>query len=340
MDGERDCAIRLGVSRCLLGENVRYDGGHKLDRFLVNTLGNYVEWVPVCPEVEIGLPVPRESLRLVGDRDAPRLVALQSGRDHTERMQSWAGERLEGLARIGLHGFVFKKDSPSSGLFRVKVFDENGVPSRAGTGIFPRELMRRFPLLPLEEEGRLHDMHLRENFIDRIFAYYRWTRLLENEPTPGGLVKFHTAHKLTLMAHSPARYRDLGRLVAQAGSLPWQELVEAYGRSLMEALRVMTTPGKHTNVLQHLMGFLKNNLSSEDKQELLGLIEDYREELVPLVVPVTLLRHHLSRHEVPEWVHQQVYLYPYPKELMLRNHVWAAGRIDLHQMGYVAQATR
>ena len=280
MDTERDFAIRLGVSRCLLGDEVRYDGGHKLDRFLVNTLGNYVEWVPICPEVEIGLPIPRESLRLVGDRDAPRLVALKSGNDHTERMQSWAQERLEQLVGLGLHGFVFKRDSPSSGLFRVRVYDENGMPRRVGTGIFPREVMKRFPLLPIEEEGRLHDMHLRENFIDKIFAYHRWTTLLEEKPTPGALVAFHTAYKLTLMGHSPARYQEMGRLVAQAGSLPWQELVDAYGRSLMETLDVMTTPGKHANVLQHLMGFLKQDLAGEDKAELLSLIEDYRKELV------------------------------------------------------------
>jgi uncharacterized protein YbgA (DUF1722 family)/uncharacterized protein YbbK (DUF523 family) len=318
---ERDCTIRLGVSTCLLGEEVRYDGGHKLDRFLVNTLGHYVEWVPVCPEVEIGLPTPRETLRLVGDPVAPRLVAPKSGQDHTERMQAWARDRLEQLAEVRLHGFIFKKDSPSSGLFRVRVYDENGMPRRIGTGIFPREIMKRFPLLPLEEEGRLHDMHLRENFIDRVFAYYRWTHLLEENSTPGDLVQFHTAHKLTLMAHSPSHYQEMGRLVAQAGTLPWEELVETYGHSLMEGLQVMTTPGKHANVLQHLMGFLKDKLAGEDKAELLDLIEDYRKGLVPLIVPLTLLKHHLSRHSVPDWVHQQVYLHPYPKELMLRNHV-------------------
>jgi uncharacterized protein YbgA (DUF1722 family)/uncharacterized protein YbbK (DUF523 family) len=313
--------IRLGVSTCLLGERVRYDGGHKLDRFLVNTLGPFVEWVPVCPEFEVGLGVPRESLRLVGDPEAPRLIAPKSGQDHTERMQTWAQERLEELAAIKLHGFVFKKDSPSSGLFRVRVYDQNGMPQRVGTGIFPREVMRRFPLLPLEEEGRLHDMRLRENFIERVFVYYRWTHLLEEDPTPGGLVRFHTAHKLTLMAHSPSHYQEMGRLVAQAGSLPWEEMVETYGRLLMEGLKVLGTPGKHTNVLQHLMGFLKDALSREDKAELLGLVEDYRQELVPLIVPLTLLQHHLRRHPVPDWVHQQVYLNPYPKELMLRNHV-------------------
>jgi uncharacterized protein YbgA (DUF1722 family)/uncharacterized protein YbbK (DUF523 family) len=313
--------IRLGISTCLLGENVRYDGGHKLDRFLVHTLGRFVEWVPVCPEVEIGLPTPRESMRLVGDPESPRLVAPKSGADYTGRMQAWAEERLDQLATENLHGFVFKKDSPSSGLFRVKVYNQHGMAQRTGTGMFPRALMQRFPLLPLEEEGRLNDVPLRENFIDRIFAYYRWTELLAHEPTPGGLVKFHTAHKLTLMAHSPKHYTEMGRLVAEAGKRDWDELTAEYGAMLMEGLNVMGTPGKHVNVLQHLMGFLKNHLSSEDKRELLGLIEDYRQGLVPLIVPLTLLKHHLNRCQVPDWVHQQVYLNPYPKELMLRNHV-------------------
>jgi uncharacterized protein YbgA (DUF1722 family)/uncharacterized protein YbbK (DUF523 family) len=321
LSDERDCIIRLGISTCLLGEPVRYDGGHKLDRFLVDTLGIYFEWVPVCPEVEMGLPVPRESMRLVGDPENPRLVTGKSGQDHTERMQTWARKRLVDLEQASLHGFVFKKDSPSSGLERVRVYDGNGMPRRVGTGIFPSEVMRRFPLLPLEEEGRLHDMRLRENFIDRVFAYYRWTRLLEQDPTPAALVRFHTAHKLTLMAHSPSHYREMGRLVAAAGTSPWQDLAETYGRALMDGLQVMTSSGKHANVLQHLMGFLKDDLATQDKRELLDLIEDYRQGLVPLIVPLTLLKHHLSRHEVPDWVRQQVYLHPYPKELMLRNHV-------------------
>jgi uncharacterized protein YbgA (DUF1722 family)/uncharacterized protein YbbK (DUF523 family) len=313
--------IRLGISKCLLGENVRYDGGHKLDRYLVNTLGQFVEWVPVCPEVEIGLGIPRPTIRLVGDPEAPRLVEPKSGADYTERMQTWAQDRLDELSEVQLHGFVFKKNSPSSGLYRVRVYDEHGMPHRVGTGIFPREVMRRFPLLPLEEEGRLHDMGLRKNFIERVFTYYRWTCLLEEDPTPGGLVRFHTAHKLTLMAHSPAHYQSMGRLVADAGTRPWEELTSEYGKQLMEGLAVHTTPGKNANVLQHLMGFLKETLSKEDKAELLALIEDYRSRLVPLIVPLTLLKHHLRRNEVPQWVDQQVYLTPYPKELMLRNHV-------------------
>jgi uncharacterized protein YbgA (DUF1722 family) len=200
---------------------------------------------------------------------------------------------------------------------------------RNGTGMFPREVMNRFPLLPLEEEGRLNDLPLRENFIERVFAYYRWTKMLDKEATSGGLVKFHTAHKLTLMAHSPKHYTEMGRLVADASKRDWDELTAEYGAMLMEGLAVMGTRGKHVNVLQHLMGYLKNHLSSEDKQELLGLIEDYRQGLLPLIVPLTLLKHHLKRYPVPEWVpvpsaawvDQQVYLHPYPKELMLRNHV-------------------
>jgi len=192
---------------------------------------------------------------------------------------------------------------------------------RNGTGMFPRAVMNRFPLLPLKEEDRLNDMGWRKNFIERVFAYCRWSRLLEEKPTPGGLVRFHTAHKLTPMAHSLKHYTQMGRLVADAGTRDWDKLTAEYGAQLMESLSVMGTHGKHVNVLQHLMGFLKNHLSNQDKQKLLGLIEDYRQGLVPLIVPLTLLKHHLNRDPVPDWVHQQVYLYPYPKELMLRNHV-------------------
>lgn len=316
-----DPKIRLGISTCLLGENVRFDGGHKRDLFLVNILGRFVEWVAVCPEMEIGLGTPRESLRLIGAAQGPRLLASRTGADHTDRMQSWAQERLEELTSLDLHGFVLKKDSPSCGLFRVRVYDHSDVPARNGRGIFASELTQRLPLLPVEEEGRLNDMRLRENFIDRVFSYYRWTRFLQTDATPGGLVRFHTAYKLTMLAHSRRHYRDLGILVAQAGSLPWNELSQTYGQLLMEGLNVLTSTGKQANVLQHLMGFLKVVLSSEDKAEMVGLIEEYRTGLVPLVVPLTLLQHHLRRHPVPEWVHQQVYLNPYPKEMMLRNHV-------------------
>ena len=203
----------------------------------------------------------------------------------------------------------------------MRVYNAAGIPQRNGTGIFPAEVMRRFPLLPVEEEGRLHDMTLREIFIERVFAYQRWLTLLEQSPNPHGLVRFHTAHKLTLMSHSPSHYQQLGRLVAQVGALPWDDLAAEYGRGFMEALAIHTSPGKHVNTMQHLMSFLKGQLGPADKAEMLGLLEDYRQGLVPLIVPLTLLKHHLNRHPVPDWAHQQVYLHPYPKELMLRNHV-------------------
>jgi uncharacterized protein YbgA (DUF1722 family)/uncharacterized protein YbbK (DUF523 family) len=316
-----DPKLRLGISTCLLGEPVRYDGGHKRDPYLVHDLGRYVEWVPVCPEVECGLPVPRESMRLVGDAQHPRLIAPRSGTDHTERMTAWARKRVEELAGESLHGFVFKKDSPSSGLFRVRVYDDQGMARREGVGMFAREVARRFPLLPVEEEGRLHDARLRESFIDRIFTYRRWTTMLHQNGTPGGLVAFHTAHKMTVMAHSPPHYRQLGPLVARAGAMPWDELTDRYGTLLMQGMSVLATPGRHYNVLQHLMGFLKNDLDAEDKAEMIDTLKDFRQGLVPLIVPVTLLKHHVRRHPVPEWVEVQVYLRPYPKELMLRNHV-------------------
>ena len=174
---ERSCiegpVLRLGVSSCLLGEEVRFDGGHKLDRYLTGTLGCFVGWVPVCPEMEMGLTIPRESMRLVGERDNPRLIAPKSGTDHTEAMIAWARNRAEELAAARLHGSVFKKDSPSSGLFCVKVYNEHGMAQRNGTGMFPREVLRRFPFLPLEEEGRLNDMPLRENFVERMFGLRR-----------------------------------------------------------------------------------------------------------------------------------------------------------------------
>ncbi len=327
MDDNTDlCAgsptIRVGISTCLLGERVRYDGGHKHDRYVTGVLGQYVDsWVPVCPEVECGLPTPRESMRLVGDPADPRLIMPRSGTDQTERMQAWIVDRLDELDTFELNAFIFKKDSPSSGAFRVKVYDKNGVPRREGSGLFAGAFIKRFPYLPVEEEGRLHDLPLRENFIERLFAHARWTCFLNEDPTPGGLVRFHTSVKLALMAHSPAHYQSLGRLVAKAGSLPWDELIDAYYAGYMTGLKVLATRGRHVNVLQHLLGYLKQELASEDKQELLSLYEDYRQGLVPLIVPITLLKHHLARHAVPNWVNVQTYLHPYPKELMLRNHV-------------------
>ena len=312
--------IRIGISSCLLGDKVRFDKGHKRDAFIVETLGRFFHWTPVCPEMEIGLGTPRESLRLVGDSQAPRLVAPKSDSDHTEAMQRFAADCLERLAEVGLHGYILKKDSPSCGMARVRVYGDGGTPQRNGQGLFARALMQRFPLLPVEEEGRLHDMALRENFIERVFAYYRWRSFVASHPTPRDLVRFHTQHKMALLAHSRPHYQALGRLVAQAGTQPFARLLEAYGEALMAGLKVKSTKNKHANVLSHLQGYLKQRIDAADKAELAQCIDDYREGLVPLVVPLTLLQHHFKRHPHP-WVAEQTYLQPYPVELMLRNHV-------------------
>jgi uncharacterized protein YbgA (DUF1722 family)/uncharacterized protein YbbK (DUF523 family) len=312
--------IRIGISSCLLGEKVRFDSGHKRDAFVVETLGQYFDWVPVCPEMEIGLGTPRESLRLVGTTETPRLIASKSQSDHTEAMLGFAANRLQGLATMGLHGYILKKDSPSCGMARVRVYGASGAAQRNGQGLFARALMKRFPLLPVEEEGRLHDMPLRENFVERVFAYYRWRTFCVSSPAPHDLVRFHTQHKLTLMAHSRQHYQILGRLVAQAGKQRMADLLQEYGTPLMAGLKVKATRKKHANVLSHLQGYLKKQLDATDKAELVTCIEDYRQGLLPLVVPLTLLKHHFRRHPTP-WVAEQIYLQPYPAELMLRNHV-------------------
>ena len=310
---------RLGVSACLLGKNVRYDGGHKRDPFCVDVLGDFVEWVPVCPEVEVGMPVPRPTIRLVGKAAAPRLVAERTGQDWTAPMQAWAEARVEALAAEDLSGFVLKKDSPSCGMTRVRVHrPKGGPPSRDGAGAFARVLLARLPLLPVEEEGRLHDPLLRESFIERIFAFARWKALLEGGLTRGRLVEFHTAHKLALMAHSPDGYRKLGPLVAGAKGKPLAEVAEAYGALFMRSLAAPATRGRHQNVLQHMAGYFKR-LEGPERKELEEVVRDYGRGHVPLVVPLTLFRSAVRRHGV-EYLAGQTYLDPDPKELMLRNH--------------------
>ena len=309
---------RIGVSACLLGEPLRYDGGHLRSDFLTQTLAPYVEWTPVCPESEAGMGTPREPVRLVDDGNGPlRMRGVRSGVDHTHAMRSWAVRRVEELAGLRLHGCVLTKDSPSCGLFRVKVFPGNGGPAaRNGRGLFAETLTGRLPLLPVEEQGRLNDPRLRGNFIERVFVYQRWTALLDGPRAPSALVAFHTAHKLTLMAHAPALYREAGRIVARAGSASWNETTAEYGRVLMRALERLTTVRKHTNALQHAAGFLKALLDGGDREELAGAIERYRTGGAALVAPLTLLRHHVRKAGGPDWLADQTYLYPYPDELM------------------------
>ena len=312
--------LRLGISSCLLGEKVRYDGSHKLDRFLAQTLGAFVDYVPVCPEVECGLPVPRESMRLVGDPAAPRLLTTRTGKDHTERMLRWAAARVVELEREGLCGFIFKSRSPSSGMSGVKVYNESGMPANRGVGLFARAFREHFPLLPVEDEGRLHDPQLRENFIERIFVFKRWRELEAGGRKKGDLVAFHTRHKLLLLSHSPGHCSEIGRLVAGAGAMSAGQLLERYLPLLMEALALKTTERKNTNVLQHAMGYFKKQLSPDEKQELLEVIGNYHKGLVPLIVPVTLLNHYVRKTQEP-YLRGQVYLNPHPLELKLRNHV-------------------
>jgi len=310
---------RVGVSTCLLGEHVRYDGGHKRDPFITDTLGKYFEWVPVCPEVECGLPVPREPMRLEGDPESPRLVTSRTNVDLTDRMVSWAKKRVKELEKEELVGYIFKAKSPSSGMERVKVFDRNGVPQKVGVGMFARAFMDHFPLLPVEEEGRLHDPNLRENFIERIFCLKRYRDMLENRGTPGGLVEFHTRHKMLFLAHGPQVYRELGRLVANPKQCPRKELFERYQELMLKALRLHASPRKNSNVLTHMLGFLKKQLTSAEKQEMLEIIDQYRRELIPLIVPVTLMRHYARKYREP-YLLEQYYLNPHPIELRLRNH--------------------
>jgi uncharacterized protein YbgA (DUF1722 family)/uncharacterized protein YbbK (DUF523 family) len=312
--------IRIGISRCLLGENVRYDGGHKLDHYLKETLGMYVEWVGVCPEVEYGLPVPREAMRLVGDPESPRLLTIRTKIDHTEGMKRWADKRLKELERKNLCGFIFKSKSPSSGIKGVKVYTSSGMPGKSGAGIFGGAFIENFPLLPAEDDGRLHDPELRENFIERIFVYRRWLDFIADDSSLKGLVSFHTDHKLLLMAHSPEHYRKLGKLVAEGKKYKRVELLNEYIRHMMDGLKLLATSKKNTNVLMHIMGYFKNDLDREEKQELLGIITNYHQGLIPLIVPVTLLRHYVNKYDEP-YLKRQYYLNPHPLELMLRNHV-------------------
>ena len=310
---------RLGISACLLGERVRYDGGHKRDPFLTRTLGDFVDWVPICPELEVGMGVPRESVRLVGSVSEPRMIGERSGKDWTAAMNSFATQRTDALAALDLCGYVFKKDSPSCGIERVRVYESKTQPTRRGRGLFAAALIKRLPLLPVEEEGRLSDPAVRENFIERVFAYHRW-RAAAAAKSRSALVAFHTAHKFLLLAHSERHYRQLGRVVASVKTKSLREAYDEYGCGFMKALAVHASPKKHANVLEHLMGYFSNQLSPSERRELVELIADYRRQLIPLIVPVTLIRHYVQKFDV-EYLAHQVYLAPSPKELMLRNHV-------------------
>lgn len=312
--------IKLGISSCLLGESVRWNGTHKLDRFLTDTLGKFVKYVPVCPEVECGFDVPREPFRQVGDPDSPRLITSRTKIDYTDRMTRWARERTIDLEKEDLCGFIFKSRSPSSGMERVKVYNEKGIPVKKGVGMFARAFMAHFPLIPVEEDGRLHDPKLRENFIERIFTLKRWRDTRAERESRGNLVSFHTKHKMLILSYSPQHHRMMGKLVAQAKEISLKELYQRYQKLLMEALRLKSTAKKNVNVLTHILGYFKKQLSADEKQELLEIVDLYRRGNVPLIVPITLINHYVRKYDQP-YLKEQYYLHPHPAELRLRNHV-------------------
>jgi uncharacterized protein YbbK (DUF523 family)/uncharacterized protein YbgA (DUF1722 family) len=310
--------IRVGISRCLLGDHVRYDGGHKRDDFLVEVLGQFVTWVPVCPEVESGMGVPREPVQLVGDPRAPKMMTAWTEVDHTRTMQRFSQRRVRELEEMDLCGYVFKQDSPSCGMERVRVVNAHGRPARTGVGLFARAFMHHFPLIPVEEEGRLHDPVLRDNFIERVFAYHRWQTLLHQRVTRGAIVQFHARHKYQLLAHSQSHYEALARLVGRAKRYTPRQLAARYGGQFMDALKVNATVRKHSQVLERMAASFGGRLTTQEKEELSGAIRNYDKGLTPLIVPITLIKHFAWVFKIDELLNQ-VYLNPHPKEVMLRN---------------------
>jgi len=319
-DGMTACPIRLGISRCLLGDEVRFDGGHKRDRFLTDVLGSYVEWVPVCPEVEAGLGTPREAMRLVGDPHRSRLLTIQSEKDHTEAVTNTAKDRVAELKKLDLSGYVFKQNSPSCGVQRVHVYDQYRMPRQNGIGIFAKVFVEQCPMIPVEEEGRLCVPALRENFIERVFCYRRFQDLIRNEFTSQTLRRFHRIHKYLLSSHSQPHYEAMGRLISRADRHRPKKLTAKYGAIFMECLAVKATVHKQVNVLHHIVGDFKARLKPHEKVELLGVIDSYRRGLIPLFVPLMLIRQYVWMFEIA-YLRDQVYLEPYPKELMLPHRV-------------------
>lgn len=317
-DAAAATAIRIGISSCLLGREVRFDGGHKRDGFINQVLSGYFELVPFCPEVDIGLGVPRDPIRLERRGSAVRVVCLkQPDLDLTEPLREYGRQVVHGNPDIS--GYILKSRSPSCGMERVKVYDpDGGIPAPDGVGEFARTLMEQWPQLPVEEEGRLNDPVLRENFIARVFTYRRWQDLAAAGLTAARIVDFHTRHKLLIMAHGQQAYRALGGLVAECGREDPEAFGARYITALMAALRKPASRKNHTNVLQHVQGYLKDRIDGPDRQELNEVIETYRLGRVPLVVPITLLNHHFRRHP-DEYMQRQLYLKPHPPELMLRN---------------------
>lgn len=315
---------KLGISACLLGANVRYNGGHKASRLCLEDFARHFDFVPLCPEVAIGLGVPRPTLRLVGEATQPRAVASavdsrDATLDHSAALRRYGAEQAGQLSELG--GFIFMQKSPSCGLHRVKLYAEDGQPPMAGArGLFAEAFCAARPELPVEEEGRLHDPRLRENFVTRVYAHLDWLALCREGLTHKAILDFHSRHKYQLLAHDPRQYAELGRLLADIGRYPAEQFGPLYYRAFSQALGHCASRGSHSNVLQHLAGYLKRALGADDRAELQRLIEQYRHGEVPLVVPLALLKHHFRRHPHP-YIARQAYLQPHPEALGLRNAI-------------------
>ncbi|RDS91083.1 YbgA family protein [Pseudomonas fluorescens] len=312
---------KIGISACLLGENVRFNGGHKQSQLCSEVLAEYFDFVPLCPEVAIGLGIPRETIRLVGDAEQPQAVGTVHRELNVTAPLDAYGRKMA-AEHTDLCGYIFMQKSPSCGLERVKVYRENGAPVEGGgRGIYAQAFCARHPNLPVEEDGRLNDPVLRENFLTRVFVYASWQQLLTEGLTRHRLLAFHARYKYLLMAHSLMHYKSLGhRLGSMARDVNLDEVAAFYFSDLMTGLKKCATRGTHTNVLQHISGYLKQAISADDKQEMQTVISQYHQGIVPLVVPLTLLKHHFRQHP-DRYIAQQAYLQPHPENLSLRNAI-------------------
>ena len=310
--------IRVGVSTCLLGEKVRWDAGHQHDPYLTGTLGRHLELVPVCPEAELGLGIPREPIHLEGDPAAPRLLGNQSGEDWTDRMNRWSRRKVKELAAAGVAGHVLKRSSPSCGLARVAVH-RGRTRRKVGVGLFAAELRRRLPHLPVIDEDQLHDPARRENFIGRVLGYHRLQGLFAGRWKRGDVMAFHARQELLLQAHSPGHSEELDQLVAGIQDHTRAVFRDRYLRGYLEALQERSTTPRNVKVLRLLLGHLATLIDKRERADILRVIAEYRQGRAPLIVPLTVLDHHLRLHGLDD-VCQQQYLRLEPVELALRFH--------------------
>ncbi len=310
-------SIKVGVSSCVLGEHVRFDSGHKLSRFVTNELSKHFEFISVCPEVESGMPVPRPTIRLISDKERIALVeSKDQSQNHTQSMLDFSAKRVAQLSQQDLCGYIVCAKSPTCGMERVKVYGSH-MAEKTGVGLYTNELMQRMPWLPIEEDGRLNDPVLKENFVTRVFCLDDFYQSMQGEPTAGKIVAFHSRYKLTLMAHHPQSYKLLGKLVANIANYTIDDFFKLYRNGLMQAMAIRASRKNNTNVLMHIQGYFKRDLQGKEKAELCQVIDGYRQGVLPLLAPMTLLKHHMNRYP-DDYLQSQKFLNPYPEELRLR----------------------